>query len=155
MISFLPIEIESDRIEEGKLSGVPPVKILRKSADEIAADEDVEDAANEGNLLSHSHRLGAVPSCAESIDRGTHALAILLKLFIMARDSASPFIDYLSSCLLRSLFQLLLLTIHLFSMCSKGGLEFFETLGKSEILNEIKDTESVKGWECIDFVSVI
>lgn len=78
MITLFAIHVEAKRVEIEKLGGIPIMKVLWRCSDQVSADEDVEDASDEGSLLSLSDILGIVPPRAQSVDSSTHTLPVFL-----------------------------------------------------------------------------
>lgn len=99
MVADLTVCKEADRHKVQQLCCVPVVKILRCSPDEVARYQNVEDAANEAELLADSDRLGGIPSLVDAINTPTHLLAVSVELLIGSWDHTSPFLDDLVSCI--------------------------------------------------------
>jgi hypothetical protein len=80
--------------EVDELCRVPDVEVLRKPADEVAAKEDVHDAANEGYLLPQRDDLCVVPLVSQLLHALAHPLPVSLELLLRRGNSSSPFLNH-------------------------------------------------------------
>lgn len=76
MIPSFVVGVVSDRHEIEKLCGVPVMEELRISSDEISTDEDVENTANECNLLAGRDKLCIIPSSSQPVNILAHLLPV-------------------------------------------------------------------------------
>ena len=93
MVSALLVGVVSNRHEVQELYGVPDVKILGISSDQVATDEDVQDTAYEGCLFPSCDGLGIVPTPAESVDTLPHSLPVPLQLLVRWWNASPPFFN--------------------------------------------------------------
>lgn len=92
MVASFVVCVVSNRHEIEQLEGVPPVKELWITANQVSTDQDVENSAYEGELLSHRHSLGVVPSSPDFVDALLHSFSISVKLLVCGRYTLPPFL---------------------------------------------------------------
>lgn len=82
MVASAAISEEADGHEVNQLDSIPQVEVLGVAANEIATQEDVENATDEGNLLAQADSLGITPLLAKFIHASAHLLSVSIKLLV-------------------------------------------------------------------------
>lgn len=70
------------------------MEVLWIGPDQISADEDVHNAADEGYLLPQGNDFGIIPLVAQLIYALAHAFPVSLELLICRRKSTPPFFNH-------------------------------------------------------------
>ncbi len=140
------VGVESQRHEVAELRCEPVVEGGWLGTDNVAGDEDVQHASHEGHLLAQGDGSGVAPFAAKTVNRGFHAAAVFLKLFVCCGDTFSPFHDSALFCIHPCGLDALLMLLDLFLLRADGILPLLEALGESEVADQIENRKLVEWW---------
>lgn len=144
----------SDRHEVDELGGVPEVEGLGVRADQVAADEDVHDAADEGDFLAEGDGFRVVPLLAQLLDALLHALPIPLELFVGRGHSSPPFFHHALPCFLAPRLEGSPRLPHLFRLCGDTPLQLLQLLWQSKVVEQIQDGQAIQRREGVPVIVV-
>lgn len=143
MISSFVVGVVSDWHEVEELCRVPVVKELWVATDEVSADQDIENSADECDFLSRSYHLGIIPVSSKLVNIFTHPLPVAIQLLICSGDSFSPFLDNAFLCIASSSLQRISLPANLFCLGRYVPLDPLQSLRKSKVVQKIENRKSV------------
>ena len=149
VVANLVILVVAHRHEVDQLNRVPDVKVLGVCTDKVTRDEDVEDAGDEGELLTQRDCFGVVPLLTQSVDIIPHTPLVLVELFVGRRHATSPLFDHLVLCCDAGHPELLLLSANLVFLSRERLLEAFESLRQGEVLEYVEHGETVERREAL------
>lgn len=144
MVANLVILVPANGHEVGELQGVPVVEIGGIGADEVAGQENVQDAGDKGHFLHGSDSLCIFPSLVDAFDVATHAALVLVELLVGGGGSAAPFLDDLVLCRDAGIPQLFLLLADLVGLSLKSLLETLEALREGQVLQDVEHGQAVQ-----------
>lgn len=144
MVTPLVVRVPADGHEVKDLGSVPEVEEFGVAADQVAAHEDVHDAADEGDLLAQGDGFGVVPPGAQLLDACAHAFAVAVELFLSRRDAPPPLVHHALASHMALILQGLARLAHLLGLGGNSLLELLELLGERKVVEQVEHAEPIE-----------
>ena len=130
------------------------MEILWETTDEIAADEDVHNTADERYLLPQGDCLCIVPMLAQLVNTASHLLPVAIELFISRGNTTPPLLYHALPSELCLRLECISRPADLVSLGGDSLLELLKLLRQSKVVEKIKDCKSVEWWKGVPIIVV-
>lgn len=117
-----------------ELCCVPTMEPFWVTTDQIATDEDVENAGDERRFLPHGDTFLCIPLSTKTVDGFAHTPPVFVQLFISIGNPSPPLLDDFVLLTTAEGFHSLARIPDLLPLPLDGRLKLLKSLGKGQIL---------------------